>query len=172
MNQALSYIMLIVVGLTVVAPIIIYAQGNIANNVLSYHDFVVLENKRVSQQIIATHIQHDSDPTKAEIHIHIVNTGVEDIVFENVLADGVLLNHDDMSGNCWDPPNTKSTKGYCFYDSTSGANNKNEHTPVSVDGNIRIGITYDPSNYPPTFSPEKIQLVTDAFKLFEIAVPP
>lgn len=168
MNQALSYIMLVAVGALVVGPLVLYSQSNITSTAMSYYDFVELENKRVSQQMTATHVQHDQP--NFEIHIHIVNTGLEDIVFEYVLANGEPLPPDNMSGNCWDPVNPKTDKGYCFYDSTSGMNLKDEKHPLLVDNNIRLGITYDTAQFPPP-GPEKIQLVTDAFKLFEITIP-
>ena len=166
MNQALAYIMLTVVGLTVVAPIVLYAQSNIASNVMSYNDFVVLENKRASQQTSVTHVQHDD--TIQEIHIHLVNSGLEDITFAYVLADGVELKHETISLRCWDPGNPKVEIGYCFYTAALPDNNTDPDTVLPVDGSIRIGITYDPGVFPT--GPEKIQLVTDAFKLFEITI--
>ena len=170
MNQALSYIMLIVVSMLVVGPLVFHAQSTITSNVMSYQDFIELQNKRVAQQVAITHVQHD-DATE-EIHIHIVNTGIEDMAFNHILINGIPLNPDTTSDPCWDPNNPKSgPKGYCFYDSTSGANLKNPDATVPVNGNIRLGITYQPGILFPPPDENKIQLVTDAFKLFEISLP-
>ena len=167
MNQALSYIMLVVVGIMVVGPLMIYAMSSVTSNVMSYQDFVQIQNKRVAQDVTITHVQHDS--TNSEIHIHIVNTGLEDILFNHILINGIPLDSDNNSNDCWDLNLTKPNKGYCFYDSTSGANLKDEHTPLPIDSNIRLGITYQPGILLPDNN--TIQLVTDAFKLFEISIP-
>ena len=164
MYQAVSYIMLVVVGVFVVGPLAIYAQGSITANVMSYHDFAELERIRVSQHVSITHVQHD-DANK-EIHVHIVNTGLEDITFEYILLDGEILDQPSTADPCWVVGGAvMNVKEYCYYDVT-GADIKSAALPVA--GQTRLGINYD------TFmssAPTTIQLVTDAFKLFEITVP-
>ena len=158
--------MLVAVGVLIAGPLMLYAASNVTSNAMSYQDFIELQNKRVAQNVVITHSQHNA--TSQEIHIHIVNTGLEDIMFSYVLINGVPLEPDNMSGNCWDPNGIKTNKGYCFYNSTSGTNLKNENTTLPINSNIRLGITYQLIMPPPTEN--TIQLVTDAFKLFEITL--
>ena len=165
MNQALSYIMLVTVSILVVGPMIIFAQSNVANTVLSYHDFVELEKERASQDVSVTHIQHDD--MNQEIHIHLVNTGLGDIEFEHVLIDGVPLAIDSTANTCWNPNVMAVKQTYCFYD-IGGANYQNTTYSLAIDSGTRIGIEYDGTLIP---NPELVQLVTDTFKLFEVDIP-
>ncbi len=166
MYQALSYMMLVVVGVLVVGPIALYAQDNITANVMSYHDFAELERIRVSQHVAFTHVQHDD--TNREIHIHMVNTGLEDITFQYILLDGEVFDRESPNPTCWavGPGPHVSQKEYCYYDN-GGTNTKDKN--LLVDSQTRLGINYDDGTMPPP--PITIQLVTDAFKLFEITVP-
>lgn len=122
MNQALAYIMLVAVGVLVVGPLTFYAASNITSNAMSYQDFAELQNKRVAQNIVVSHIQHEDDrttntpPEKGEIHIHMVNSGLEEIGIEHILIDGIKLEREDDGATCWpaDRPNIKP-EDYCFY---------------------------------------------------------
>ena len=170
MNQALGYIMLVVVGLLVAGPLALYAIDNISSNTTTYIDFVELKTKKAAQNVAITHVQHETNPKPkhgiGEIHIHIVNTGLEDIIFKHVLINGIPLKPDNTS-TCWDPDKPTKVKGYCFYNGTSGTNLKNEKTPLPIDNNIRLGIVYEIA----ILQPAIVQLVTDAFKLFEVSIP-
>ena len=177
MNQALAYIMLVAVGVLVVGPLVLYATSSVTSNAMSYQDFVQLQNKRVAQNVVITHSEHASYPSATplvgEIHIHIVNTGLEDIIFKYVLIDGIPSGFDTVSTDCWTFGAQKSGKNnYCLYNATNFKPLPDKDTKLLVDKNIRIGIQFDTNlfqTYPA--KPKTIQLVTDAFKLFEVSIP-
>ena len=175
MNQALGYIMLVVVGLLVAGPLALYAIDNISSNTTTYIDFVELKTKKAAQNVAITHSEHASypsvNPLVGEIHIHIVNTGIEDIVFEHVLIDGIPYKFENTSPDCWKFGTQKPEKNsYCLYNATTSK--LPSEYKLLVDKNIRIGIQFDTNRFLtyPT-EPRTIQLVTDAFKLFEVSIP-
>lgn len=182
MNQSLSYLMLLAVGVMIVGPLMLHAQSNITSNIMSVHDFFELQEKRVAQQVAITHVQHEFDTTtlEGEIHIHIVNTGLEGISFNYVLMDGVPIPHDTSGKDCWDTSNpVVEITGFCLYSAASGHPSgptlpltlDPENNPdLAIDNNIRIAIPYKKTTLTDP-DPEVIQLVTDAFKLFEVSLP-
>ena len=98
MNQALSYIMLVVVGVMVVGPLMMYATSNVTSNAMSFKDFNDIMIKQVQQSITVYHIQHNDDRTKltapqiGEIYMAISNTGIAEMNFQHVLIDGIPMN--------------------------------------------------------------------------------
>ena len=111
-------------------------------------------------------------PTLGEIHIHAVNTGIEDIIIKHVLIDGIPIEFESSSSTCWVSGGAlKSDKGYCLYTATK-PKIFDSNEIISVDSGIRIGIQYEIMNHSLITEPKTIQLVTDAFKLFEITVSP
>ena len=196
MNQALGYIMLVAVGVLIAGPLMLYAASNVTSNAMSYQDFIELQNKRVAQNVVITHVQNEFNTSTlaGEIHIHITNTGLENISFSYILIDGKQIQPDTLNTKpCWDTSNTGiEIDGFCLYNATSGnpsnnlpplsskltgmnpeeylKDNPTEHHDLEIDSNIRLAIPYK-KNMLTDPDPEVIQLVTYAFKLFEVSIP-
>ena len=151
MNQTLEFLLLIVVTMSIGAPLVIYGTDRFADTAMSYHDFAEQAKVRSGQSIAVTYLcQNNSTAVNGTV----VNTGLHDIEIFAALADGIVLcTNGDPNNMC---PGTDFTL-------------ENYGTPVGKAGNpfVPEQIANFTTTKPVT---DAMRLVTTSGKLFPIPV--
>lgn len=97
MNQTLEFLLLIVVTMSIGAPLVIYGTDRFADTAMSYHDFAEQAKVRSGQSIAVTYLCQNNSTNV--VSGTMVNTGLHDIEIFAALADGTVLCTNGDPGN-------------------------------------------------------------------------